>query len=442
MNFGKNIKTLKTLLWISFISSILFFVLTTSEKTVKNYLFTLGISLLYTFGYSVPNGFLNFFLDKRYSWIEDTRQRTIWAIVLGVSLNVFLTYALNFINFVLIQGLDPQKFLSGEMNFVNWFFINLALLISTFLHARGFMQAMKQSAKKEVVEQKLIAKSANAQFESLKNQLDPHFLFNSLNVLDALIEENPHQAQKFTNDMSKIYRYVLDQKDKELVTVEEEIEFAKTYCGLLETRFEDSVSFDFDVEESVKQQFVVPLSLQLLLENAIKHNHATSKKPLCIRIYSENGFLCIENNLQAREIIRERDGIGLSNIVQRYSILTDKNVFIEKSEEFFKVKIPVLTQKSTAMNTQNLTSNEMIAYEKASKRVKELKGFYGNLFSYCLVIPFLFFINWRTAPEYWWAFWPMFGWGIGLASHALQTFGIGKNWEDRKIKELMEKNRN
>jgi LytS/YehU family sensor histidine kinase len=84
-----------------------------------------------------------------------------------------------------------------------------------------------------VVEQKLIAKSANAQFESLKNQLDPHFLFNSLNVLSSLIDENPNQAQKFTASMSKIYRYVLEQKDKELVTVEDEIEFAKTYCDLL-----------------------------------------------------------------------------------------------------------------------------------------------------------------------------------------------------------------
>ncbi|MGC4128678.1 MAG: histidine kinase [Bergeyella sp.] len=403
------------------------------------YLFTLGISLLYTFGYSVPNGVLNHFLDKRYSWINDTKKRTIWAIVLVVSLNVFLTYALNFINFVLIQGLDSQKFLSGEMNFVNWFFINFALLISTFLHARGFMQAMKQSAKKEVVEQKLIAKSANAQFESLKNQLDPHFLFNSLNVLTALIDENPHQAQKFTNNMSKIYRYVLDQKDKELVTVEEEIEFAKTYCGLLKTRFEDSVSFDFNVEEPVKQQFVVPLSLQLLLENAIKHNHATSKKPLCISIHSENGFLCIENNLQAREIIRERDGIGLSNIVQRYSILTDKNVFIEKSEEFFKVKIPVLTQKSTAMNTQNLTSNEMIAYEKASKRVKELKGFYSNLISFCIFMPFLFFLNWKISPGYWWAFWALFGWGIGVIVQGVQVLGIGREWEEKQIRKILEK---
>jgi hypothetical protein len=302
------------------------------------------------------------------------------------------------------------------------------------------MLAWKNATRKEVVEQKLIAKSANAQFESLKNQLDPHFLFNSLNVLSALIDENPNQAQRFTASMSKIYRYVLEQKDKELVTVEEEIEFAKIYCNLLKTRFEDSVSFEFNVNESDMKSFVVPLSLQLLLENCIKHNLATSSKPLHIKIYSENGNLLIENNLQQREQVKESAGIGLSNIVQRYSLLTKENVFIEKSDDFFRVKIPVLTQKIKTMNTQ--PSRESIAYQRASKRVKELKGFYGNLISYCIFIPFIIFINLWTSPEYHWFWWPMLGWGIGVISHALQVFGIGRTWEEKQIQKILEKENN
>ncbi|WP_316931328.1 sensor histidine kinase [Chryseobacterium sp. P1-3] len=122
----------------------------------------------------------------------------------------------------------------------------------------------------------------------------------------------------------KIYRYVLEQKDKELVTVEDEIEFAKTYCDLLKTRFEDSVDFVFEIRQEDLRRYVVPLSLQLLLENCIKHNFATSSKPLIIRIFSENDTLCIENNLQVREQIKESSGIGLANIVQRYSLLTKK----------------------------------------------------------------------------------------------------------------------
>lgn len=341
-------------------------------------------------------------------------------------------------NFVVFQkSATTEEYFSGKYNYINWFTINIALLISAFLHARGFMEELKKTSKKEVVEQKLIAKSANAQFESLKNQLDPHFLFNSLNVLSSLIDENPKQAQKFTASMSKIYRYVLEQKDKELVTVEDELEFAKTYCDLLKTRFEDSVDFIFDVEKEDLRRFVVPLSLQLLLENCIKHNFATSAKPLFIRIFSENDTLCIENNLQVREQIKESSGIGLANIVQRYSLLTKRNVFIEKSEDYFKVKLPILSVKPNVVS--DITDDKDKAYERAQKRVKEIKSFYGNLISYCIVIPFLIIINLITSPDNIWFFFPMLGWGIGVVAHGMSVFAIGKNWEERKIREILEK---
>ena len=178
------------------------------------------ISMMYTTVYGIGNGVLNEYLNRKFSWESQTRKRTVWGIIGTIVVNVALTYLCNYINFILIQGEAPESLWNGKLNTANWIFINIALMVSAILHARSFMEAWKKTTRKEVVEQKLIAKSANAQFESLKNQLDPHFLFNSLNVLDALIEENPQQAQKFTNDMSKIYRYVLDKKDKELVTVQ------------------------------------------------------------------------------------------------------------------------------------------------------------------------------------------------------------------------------
>ena len=429
-------KSLTTLFWIAFAVSIVVFLM--NPKTLENYFYGLLICLVYSFFFGISNGFVNKFLSQKYSWTEETTKRTILGIVVTVIVNVIVCYLCGYINFVVIQKTaTAEEFFSDKYAFTNWFTINIALLASAFLHAKSFMEEWKRASRKEVVEQKLIAKSANAQFESLKNQLDPHFLFNSLNVLSSLIDENPNQAQRFTASMSKIYRYVLEQKDKELVTVEEEIEFAKIYCDLLKTRFEDSVNFEFKVKDTDLKSFVVPLSLQLLLENCIKHNFATSSKPLNITIYSENGYLFIENNLQEREQVKDSAGIGLSNIVQRYSLLTKTNVFIEKSNEFFRVKIPILIQKTTAMNIQ--PSRESLAYIKASKRVKELKGFYGNVTSYCLVIPFLIFVNLYTSPNYHWFWWPMFGWGIGVASHALQVFGIGKNWEENQIRKIMEK---
>ena len=431
-------KTALNLLYINIIVSLFIFLIDGGEKTFERYSVTFLISGMYTFFIGLGNGFLNDYLDSKFSWTEETRKRTIAAIVGTLLMNVALVYFCNYLNFIVIQGKNPEKFFNGEMNFINWFFINFAIMISAIGHARGFMAAWKNSTKKEVVEQKLIAKSANAQFESLKNQLDPHFLFNSLNVLDSLIEENPVQAQRFTNSMSKIYRYVLEQKDKELVSVEEEIDFAKTYCELLKTRFEDAVTFEFNISEEDKKGFVVPLSLQLLLENSIKHNFATSSKPLNIKIFTEKGNLIIENNLQTRELPNTSTGVGLANIVSRYNLLTERNVFVEKSEAFFRVKLPILTEKLNPMNPYT-PSQEQLAYEKAAKRVEELKGFYGNLISYCIFIPFLIFINFQTSPKYHWFWWPMLGWGIGVISHGIKTFGIGTDWEERQIKKYMEK---
>lgn len=432
-----NRKSLINLTWITFFIGTLCFIFFTKEKTIELFLLNIFISGLYSFTIALGNNFVNNFLNKKFSWVEQTLQRTILGIVAAILVNIVLVMLCNYVNLVLFQKQDFSGFFSGNMALANWFGINAALFISAILHAKGFIEEWKKASRKEIVEQKLIAKSANAQFESLKNQLDPHFLFNSLNVLSSLIDENPNQAQKFTASMSKIYRYVLEQKDKELVTVEEELDFAKTYCGLLKTRFEDSVNFDFKVNENDKKLFVVPLSLQLILENCIKHNLATSQNPLNIKIFSENGFLFIENNLQVREQVRESAGIGLSNIVQRYSLLTKQNVFIEKSTDFFRVKIPILTQKFSAMTTH--PSQESLAYEKATKRVKELKGFYGNLTSYCLIMPFLIVVNIWTSPHYYWFWWALLGWGIGLASHAVQVFGIGKDWEEKQIQKILDK---
>ena len=437
-------KNIISLFWVGFGVSLFFFIVDTDEKTLENFFYGLLICLMYSFFIGLSNSFTNEQLNKRFSWVEQTRVRTIFGIIALVLVNVFVSYLCGYLNFVVIlQKATTADFFSSKYNFINWFTINIALMISAFLHAKGFMEELKKTSKKEVVEQKLIANSANAQFESLKNQLDPHFLFNSLNVLSALIDENPEQAQKFTASMSKIYRYVLEQKDKEVVTIADEIQFAKTYCNLLKTRFEDSVDFEFDIKKEDEQKFVVPLSLQLLLENCIKHNFATSSKPLKVRIFTEGKFLCIENNLQVREQLKESAGIGLANIVQRYALLTKENVFIEKSDYSFKVKIPVLAVKISQTSTESSTPQnaENIPYQKAVKRVKELKEFYVSLVSYCVIIPLLIFINLSTS-SYQWFWFPLFGWGMGLAIQGLKTFAIGKNWEEQKIDKIMKKNNN
>ncbi|MBV8327067.1 2TM domain-containing protein [Chryseobacterium sp.] len=436
-----KLKYFKILVWTSIGTTFFFFLFFNDEKNLHTFLITLLLSTMYSFVLGFGNGFINEYLNKKFPWSEATRTRAVLSIISIIIGNFILVYFCNYMNYVVIQNVaTTEAFFSQKYGLTNWFMINIALLITTFLHAKGFMEELKKTSKKEVVEQKLIAKSANAQFESLKNQLDPHFLFNSLNVLSALIDENPQQAQKFTASMSKIYRYVLEQKDKELVTVEDEIEFAKTYCELLKTRFEDSVDFHFDLKKEDYREYVVPLSLQLLLENCIKHNFATSSRPLVIRIFSDGNTLCIENNLQVREQIKESSGIGLANIVQRYALLTKRNVFIEKSEDYFKVKLPMLSAKPTIVSVQ--PDEEIKAYKRAQKRVKEIKGFYTNLIAYCIIIPFLIFINLTTEPYSHWFWYPALGWGIALAFRAFRIFGIGESWQEKKIREIMDQQKN
>jgi hypothetical protein len=259
--------------------------------------------------------------------------------------------------------------------------------------------------------------------------------------LSSLIEENPIAAQKFTTSLSKVYRYVLEQKDKELVSVAEELTFAKTYMNLLLMRFENCITFEIPENIDNDETKVVPLSLQLLLENCIKHNVVSETKPLHIKISVENGVLAVSNNLQKKEVLTDRKGVGLENIVNRYGILTQRKVIVEENENEFKISIPILTKQISVMETNTLFS-ENAAYARAKKRVEELKGFYGNLTAYCIVIPTLAIINYNTFWGFQWFWFPMLGWGLGLSFHAFGVFGYGKTWEERKIQEIVNNGKN
>lgn len=395
--------------------------------------------LLYGVVLTVINVLFFNYLEKNIDW-ENNKFRK-YRLPIGFVGGLFLTlvgvFLIRFVTVVGFQQKDFQTFITNE-NLAHYsVLLFIAFIISVVFHAIYFYKTAQES---KVKQQKIIAGTASAQFESLKNQIDPHFLFNSLNVLSSLIEENPETAQDFTTSLSKIYRYVLEQKDKELVPIEEELDFAKTYMNLLEMRFENSLRFSFPENTDFNEEKVVPLSLQLLLENCIKHNIASEQKPLHINIYQENGYLIVENNLQKKETLnQQRKGVGLQNIVNRYAILTKRNVLIEETKQHFRVKIPILTKQLNSMYTTE--TNTDTAYSKAKKRVKEIKEFYSNLASYCIVIPFLIFINLYTYPKFLWFFFPMLGWGIGLAFHAFSVFGYGKDWEERKIKEIMDKDK-
>ncbi len=404
-------------------------------------------SLLINFSYTTLYGFMLYYanailfmkLDEIFSKERFNSKRILIGFIGSFIISVGVIFLLRIFEDVIIEGSSLTLFFEKE-KFSNYLVtIIMTFVVTLAFHTFYFYKAYQESRLKE---QKIIAGTANAKFESLKNQIDPHFLFNSLNVLSSLIEENPENAQQFTTSLSKIYRYVLEQKDKELVTVSEELTFAKTYMKLLKMRFENSITFELPTDFENPDAKVVPLSLQLLLENTIKHNVVSENKPLHIKIYIKDNFLVVENNLQKKEVLQDRKGVGLQNIVSRYAILSERKVLIDETKETFAVYLPILTKQISIMETTN-TFNENTSYFRAKERVEKIKGFYGNLASYCLVIPILIIINLTTNSNgFQWFWFPMLGWGLGVLFHAFETFGYGKSWEEKKIQEILNKQNN
>lgn len=181
----------------------------------------------------------------------------------------------------------------------------------------------------------------NAKYDSLKSQINPHFLFNSLNVLTELIYKNQDEAANFVKELSVIYRYILKYMHQELVTVSTEIGFMKSFSYLLKIRYNDSLNIHIDFGNK-EDFFIPPLTLQLLVENCIKHNVATVNSPLNVTIRREDLYLVVSNNLQVKNVLPDSSKIGLKSIQGRYKYLSDKPVYIISDDKNFTVKLPLL----------------------------------------------------------------------------------------------------
>ena len=203
-----------------------------------------------------------------------------------------------------------------------------------------FFDAWKMNVRKT---EALMRENVQSQLEVLKNQLDPHFLFNSMNTLAALIDDENTAAQDYLERLSDVYRYVLVSRNKNMVLVSEEITFVDAYVYLNKIRFRENLQVEKRLSPAALTQHIAPLSLQMLIENAIKHNVASRGNPLQIEIREENeGYLVVENNISEKIILEKSTRVGLQNIINRYSLLTDRKVEIIRDEERFTVKIPLL----------------------------------------------------------------------------------------------------
>ncbi|GCC53011.1 hypothetical protein SanaruYs_32520 [Chryseotalea sanaruensis] len=206
------------------------------------------------------------------------------------------------------------------------------------MHGREFLLQWRKSA---VDAERYQKESMTATYESLKSQVNPHFLFNSLNALTNLVYEDQDKAAKFIKQLSEVYRYVLDTRDKELVPIADELRFLESYTYLQRIRFGDKLKIENTLDAT--QSLVAPLALQMLVENAVKHNEISQDKPLTIRLYRDGNFLIVENTLQRKLNSGEASsGMGLDNITKRYQFLDSRQVQVVEDDQHFVVKIPII----------------------------------------------------------------------------------------------------
>lgn len=438
-----QLKPLLKLIWISALIALLInfinFVVTGSIRPWAVELEGFLINFMFSITITTVNRVYFDKVSKYYSWTQKPAKRLLIGAIGSVIITMATLFICLFITRVFIYKETVARFFENQD--LDWYLFGLTftMVMTIIFHAFYFYRELQAQ---KVKEQKVIARTATAQFDALKNQLDPHFLFNSLNVLVSLIEENPKAATKFTTSLSKVYRYVLEQRNKKLVSVDDELSFARAYVGLLKTRFEDSIQIDIPEKSNIPDAQVVPLSLQLLLENAVKHNIVSDSKPLKLRIYEEGNQLIVENNLQKKQIANSGSGVGLQNIAARYQLLTNRKMSISQNNSHFKVQIPILTNQPEVLSPNNydMTTLEDIKLIKAKERVKSIKEFYDDVLRTALIILLLAAVNYVTS-EFPWAIFPAIGMSIGLLFKYLRTYEknvfLGKPWEERKINELM-----
>lgn len=277
-------------------------------------------------------------LDKKLPWLHYPVKRLVVQFISTVIFSLLvIVLAIIFSGILMQQEITSRYF--WEMGS---FMLKIAAIFivsgSVLSNAVLFFKNWKEAA---VQQEKLKREQLALQYETLKSQVNPHFLFNNLNSLTSLISTNPEKAIDFVKKLSDVYRYVLDQKDHELVDLETELKFMESYVFLQKIRF--GTNLDIQVEVIPKNFKVIPLSVQMLVENAIKHNEISDKNPLLIRIFSdEDQYLTVENRLQ-KKIASEGTGSGINNIRDRYEFFTDRKVIISFNSERFRVSIPLLT---------------------------------------------------------------------------------------------------
>jgi two-component system, LytTR family, sensor kinase len=308
-----------------------------SFSMTDEYLMSVGMSLFYTALYWHICRAYFIWGNRRYPEVGQYKKRLIHILALCFVTMLVLCNTMHLcLEKYLMQGIFPTP-TAFQINAASFF--SYLMIAGMYESSRYVMLWKKTSLEKEQLQRENI----ESQLEGLKNQVNPHFLFNSLNTLVNIIPEHPDNAVRFVQKLSKVYRYILEIRDTQTTPLSKELDFLNAYIFLLKERFGENLHIHIDPNtEGVLEKDILPLSLQILFENAIKHNIISAQRPLTIEVSVENDMLIVKNNLQKKNQIQEGTGFGLQNIKNRYKLLCNKNVEVIITQQSFIVSLPLL----------------------------------------------------------------------------------------------------
>lgn len=290
--------------------------------------------------------FLVRFFNQKLETKLDFPILIIASIIAIVLLMQIILPVLNFIEIIIFHNDFLEKFLNGftlanmfKLNAITSVYVIFCVLFYQFLYFNQTRVAEQKTFKAAIGKQ-------TEKYESLRRQLSPHFLFNNINVLTALIEESPKKAIHFSESLGNIYRHFLQQEDEDVVSLESALLFSKDYLELLKYRYEEG--FHYSLPEAVDlNYYIIPLALQQVIENTIKHNEVSIEKPLLLTIGIQDDYLIVQNTKQLKTQVETTKKTGIENIQKRYAFLTEKRVIVEDSTTTFTIKLPLLNMENS-----------------------------------------------------------------------------------------------
>ncbi len=289
-------------------------------------------------------------LNKFVSWKKKHNLRfLLQCLSLFLAGCILIVCYLELFDMILDTQMTYEKFWSVHKDD----FLKALLILFIFIFIYTVLDFMIYSfnylRKEEIQSIEMINNQMNLQFKALKSQLNPHFLFNSLNTISSLLYKDPEKAEEFIRKFAESYRFILDQNDKALIPLEKELAFVEAYNYILRMRFQDSYTLNVDLSDTVKKSFVPPLSIQMLVENAIKHNLISKSSPLELRLKCKDNYLHVSNNINPLREQAESFQIGIENIKKRYAFFTHENIKLKKTD-FFTVSLPLIKENNRHVN--------------------------------------------------------------------------------------------